>query len=177
MTPNEAGVIVVGGNAQGSRKRIAPHRAISHNPWPFAVIQVISDLTALGLAWYSAIGIRLLLNPYMSLQLTREELIRLSPSLVAVLATWIVVSCWLERSDRHSGFWVSRFVKIVESAVAVSATIIVCTFFSATLGAPVSRSIVLLLATVSGVFPAIACACWWREPAPRKQSGKRLRLA
>jgi exopolysaccharide biosynthesis polyprenyl glycosylphosphotransferase len=156
MGTNEVGAGAAVREARGTRRRVGSSRATSSDPWPIVFIQLISDVLALVLAWHAAIGIRLLLNPYMSLHLTRDELVRLSPSLEAVLVSWIVASCWLHRSKQRSGSFFSGAVKTVESMVTVTSIIIICAFFSATLGTPVSRSIVLFFAAVSGVFLSFA---------------------
>src|ERR1700733_14923926 len=133
MASNQAGAAVAAREAARPRKRVRVNRDASSDPWLFVVIQVVFDSSALFFAWHSAIWLRLVLNPYMSLQLTRNELIGLSPSLGAVVLSWIGVAFWLRHTDQRAGLFLSGFVKTLESAVTISAIVIICTFFSATL--------------------------------------------
>jgi exopolysaccharide biosynthesis polyprenyl glycosylphosphotransferase len=107
------------------------------------------DLLALTAAWYVTMEVRLLLNPYMALSISRDRMYVVAQPLSGTLLLWIAVSLWLGTYRPQPGnFTAARLMRVAESAAVVSTLAIVVTFFSRRLGADLSRSFVLLLAPI-----------------------------
>jgi len=122
------------------------------------ILQFGFDTVGLIAAWYGTINLRLLLNPMMRLQLTRQELYLLAPPVSALLLLWIAVGLWLRTyrpPRKHMPG--DRFANLVESTVLASVIIVVVTFFFRQFGAELSRSFVLLFMPM-----CLSCMLWAR---------------
>jgi exopolysaccharide biosynthesis polyprenyl glycosylphosphotransferase len=112
-------------------------------------LQFSFDTVGLVAAWHGTINLRLLLNPFMQRQLTREDLYLLAPPVYTVLLLWIAAGVWLHAyrppKKQLAG---GRFANLIESVILASMLIIVATFFFRQFGADLSRSFVLLFMPV-----------------------------
>ena len=130
-----------------TRNRAKPHLVKIFNPRLCKWIELAFDLVALSIAWWATIYIRFFLNPYFPVALDRAQLHSLAPPLWAILAVWILNSV---RTKSDVSEWPgASALHLVDSALIVSTVIIVVTFFSQGVGAPLSRSYVILFAAVS----------------------------
>jgi exopolysaccharide biosynthesis polyprenyl glycosylphosphotransferase len=113
-------------------------------------LQSVFDLVGLIASWYGVVELRLLLNPYMRLQFSREELYGLAPPLPAVVLLWVLTGLWLRTYRPKPSHYVGgAFVSLVEAVAVASTLTIVVTFFSRQLGADMSRSFVILFVPVA----------------------------
>jgi len=114
-------------------------------------------MLALVAAWYLTVEIRLLLNPYMSLQFSRENFKAAAPPPAMLAMLWIAVEVWLDLSQRTRSSRVRmRSFGRTESMFVVMAIAILGTFFSRELGAPLSRSFLVILAPVGFTMLRVA---------------------
>ena len=112
-------------------------------------LQFSFDTVGLVSAWHGTINLRLLLNPLMQRQLTRQDLQLLVPPVYIVLLLWIAAGIWLHAYRPPKKQLVAgRFANLIESVILASILIIVATFFVRQLGAELSRSFVLLFMPV-----------------------------
>jgi exopolysaccharide biosynthesis polyprenyl glycosylphosphotransferase len=113
------------------------------------LLRLSLELLALFTAWCLTIELRLLLNPYYTLQFDRHTLQAAAPPPGAILLLWIVGDFWLHDSRRtRTSVSGMRGFGPAESMFVVMGVAILGTFFSRTLGAPLSRSFIMLLAPV-----------------------------
>jgi exopolysaccharide biosynthesis polyprenyl glycosylphosphotransferase len=122
------------------------------------ILQFGLDTVGLIAAWYGTINLRLLLNPWMHFQLTREQIQILAPPIPAMLLLWIAVGWWLRayRPPRKN-MPGARFANLIESALLASVLLVVVTFFFRQFGAALSRSFVLLFMPM-----CMSCMLWAR---------------
>jgi exopolysaccharide biosynthesis polyprenyl glycosylphosphotransferase len=125
----------------------------------YRVTLAVFELFAVIAAWRATAAVRLLLNPYMTVQLDRAELERLAPGLAAVIVLWVFATLWLG-SYRQGGDPTFRgnLVRGVQAALLSSTLVVIVVFFSRQLGAEVSRSFVLLFVPISFVMLSSARA-------------------
>ena len=115
----------------------------------FQFSHLIFDICAVSLAWRIALEIRLLLNPYLPMEITRSTMDVVALRLIYVLLLWIGASLLLRTyRDTNDRSLVMAFLRVAESAVVVSALAITVTFFSRQLGTDLSRSFVLIFAPI-----------------------------
>jgi exopolysaccharide biosynthesis polyprenyl glycosylphosphotransferase len=123
----------------------------------YRALHLIFDLGALSTAWYLTREIRLLLNPYMSAVIARQDMNSVAPRLSVLLMLWSLAATWRKiyraPADPSSG---AGLLRVAESATLVSSLAIIITFFSRHLGAGLSRSFVLLFAPISFVLLALS---------------------
>jgi exopolysaccharide biosynthesis polyprenyl glycosylphosphotransferase len=122
------------------------------------ILQFGFDTVGLIAAWYGTINLRLLLNPMMHLQLTRQELRVLAPPIPALLLLWVAVGLWLRTyrpPRKHMPG--DRFANLIESTVLASGLATVATFFFHQFGAGLSRSFILLFMPM-----CLSCMLWAR---------------
>jgi exopolysaccharide biosynthesis polyprenyl glycosylphosphotransferase len=114
-----------------------------------SAMQFSFDTVGLVSAWHATINLRLLLNPWMQRQLTRQDLYLLVPPVYVVVLLWMVAGIWL-RAYRPPKKQLAggRFANLIESAILAGVLIIVATFFFRQFGADLSRSFVLLFMPV-----------------------------
>lgn len=118
----------------------------------FRILHVVFDLCALALAWRMALELRLWLNPYMTATMSRAQLGQLAPPLSGLIILWIISAVWRRTYGQPTDTSaVAGLLKVAESAVIISASAIVLTFFSRRLGTDLSRSFVFLFAPLSFV--------------------------
>lgn len=143
----------------------------------FHFIHLIFDLAAVALAWRTALEVRLLLNSYMPIEITRSAMQVVALKLIIVLFFWIGASVVLRAyQDRNDSSLVMALLRVAESAVVISALAITVTFFSRQLGAELSRSFVLIFAPICYVFlnASLAVSIYvarqteYRWPAPKR---------
>jgi exopolysaccharide biosynthesis polyprenyl glycosylphosphotransferase len=117
---------------------------------PLHIVQMAFDLAALVAAWHLAFQVRLLINPLLSLEFSREQLSQAAPSLGGLLALWSATNLWLilSGSKRHESGSLNMF-RLSESTLLVSVIAVPAIFFSQEMGAGVSRSFMLLFAPIS----------------------------
>jgi len=122
------------------------------------VLQFGFDTVGLIAAWYGTINLRMLLNPAMHLQLSRQELRVLAPPIPAMLVLWLVVGWWLRSSRQpRKNMPGDRFANLIESTLLASLAAIVVTFYFRQFGAELSRSFVLLFMPM-----CLSCMLWAR---------------
>jgi len=104
-------------------------------------------------AWQLTILLRLSLNPYMRLHLTRHELMIVTPPLWILLLLWIAAAVWLSlyRYAARPSAGTALF-RVMESSAVFGVATIVVSFFSRGMGADISRGFVLLFMPVSFVM-------------------------
>jgi exopolysaccharide biosynthesis polyprenyl glycosylphosphotransferase len=122
------------------------------------VLQFSFDTVGLVAAWYGTINLRLLLNPLMHLQLTRQQLHILAPPIPALLMLWVAVALWLRTyRPRRKHMPGDRFANLIESTVLAGVLATVVTFFFRQFGAGLSRSFILLFMPM-----CLSCMLWAR---------------
>lgn len=115
----------------------------------FQIIHFLFDLAAVALAWRTALEIRLFLNSYLPVEITRRAMDVVALRLGWVLLFWIAASLMLRTyRDRNDSSLVMALLRVAQSAVVVNALIIMAAFFSRQFGADLSRSFVLIFAPV-----------------------------
>lgn len=121
-------------------------------------LECLFDVLAVIAAWQLTLGVRVLLNPFMSLHLTRATLANIAPPLWGVVLLWIIAALWLN-VYRHTSDELSRgasLLRLLESVIVFGSVTIVVTFFSRSVGADLSRSFVLLFLPVCLVTLTVA---------------------
>lgn len=127
----------------------------------FRLVRLAFDLAAVSVAWRLTEEMRLLLNPYMAAEIPREAMPQIAPSLLTLLALWLVTSLWLKTYRRSADAPLSAALfRVAEAAVGFCAFAIIATFFVRILGADLSRSFVLLLAPLTFVCLVGSLAAW-----------------
>lgn len=142
-------------------------------PGGLAVCRVLWDLAALAAAWRLTVEVRLLLNPWLRMEITRAEMERAAPPLGVVLAVWLIAALGLRiyRHDSAAGAW--------SAAVTAGVIAVLVTFFSREFGvASLSRSFVVLFVPVSLTLLAPAeRAAWAMASRIERAWGTRERVA
>src|SRR6266545_3731272 len=119
--------------------------------------QVLFDLVGLCLAWKLTIGLRIFINPIMSLPLRAWDADLWAPRLDLILLLWVPVAFWLKiYSVPRRLTWHKCVLRGAEAAVVVSCITIVTVFFSRGFGAGTSRSFVVIFAPTSFVAFVLA---------------------
>lgn len=125
-------------------------RATSPSDLTFQCVHLTFDLAALIVAWRTTFELRLALNPYMKVAISRDDMQSLAPPLAGVLLLWVLASLWLHTyKPRIDHSMVGALMGVAKSATLVSTVAIVLTFFTRHLGANLSRSFVLIFGPVS----------------------------
>ncbi len=139
--------------ARGTPRRLAASRQRACGGPIYHSLHLLFDLAAVMVAWRATLELRLLLNPYMAITITRARMDVVAPRLSWLVALWILAALWMRTyRDAHDRAVVAGLLRVTESAVVVSTLAIVLTFFSRHLGADLSRSFVLLFAPISFLF-------------------------
>jgi exopolysaccharide biosynthesis polyprenyl glycosylphosphotransferase len=113
----------------------------------YRLLQFAFDMLALAAAWRLAVEARLWLNPLLGREFTRAELFELIPPFSALALLWVLVATYLHAYRSRSALTASSAIAdVAESASAMAVLVIVVGFVSQSLGAEVSRSLVLVLA-------------------------------
>jgi exopolysaccharide biosynthesis polyprenyl glycosylphosphotransferase len=122
------------------------------------LVQLGLDLGALIAAWLITFELRLLLNPLLSVHMTRSELHLAAPSLGGILLLWILTSFWLKvyGSRPPSALPIPESLQLVDSTIVVTTIAIAVTFFSQGIGASLSRSFILVFAIAAYLVLLIA---------------------
>jgi exopolysaccharide biosynthesis polyprenyl glycosylphosphotransferase len=117
--------------------------------WPRA-LAALFDAVALYVAWHATVDLRLLLNPFMGLKLSRLNLTSHAPSAAAVLLVWAGLSFWrglYGSKTRQQGGYLAN---LTNATAQLSALLISYGFFTREIGVTdTSRSFVLLFAPLS----------------------------
>ena len=116
----------------------------------YQTMQFVLDLLAVTIAWSCTVQMRVLLNPLTSQRVSWTSASIWAPSLMMVLALWIVMA-WRLRFYRVEGrirLW-NSLINAAEGALVASCIIVIVTFFSRQLGTHVSRSFFMLFAPLS----------------------------
>ncbi len=125
----------------------------------YQAMQVVLDLLAVAIAWSFTIQMRVWLNPLAAQRVSWSAAGRWPPSLLAVLAIWMVMA-WRIKFYRVMGrirVW-SSVLNASEGALLASAAMVVVTFFSRRFGGEVSRSFFLIFAPLC-FFALLAARC------------------
>ncbi|MCB1022655.1 MAG: sugar transferase [Acidobacteria bacterium] len=118
----------------------------------YRALQFVFDMLALAAAWRLAVEVRLWLNPVWGRAFTRAELLELIPPFSVLALLWVLVATYLNAYRPHNSYSAaSSIAAVAESASAMAALVIVVGFVSQSLGAEVSRSLVLVLAPLGFV--------------------------
>jgi exopolysaccharide biosynthesis polyprenyl glycosylphosphotransferase len=116
----------------------------------FLLVRLALDLAAVSLAWRLTAEIRLSLNPYMAAAIPREAIPQVAPSLMTLLALWLLTSLWLKTYQRSADAPISAALfRVAEASMGFCGLAIIATFFVRILGEELSRSFVLLLAPIT----------------------------
>ncbi len=119
----------------------------------FRLSHMLFDIGAVVLAWRSALEVRLLLNPYLPVEITRSAMDVVAFRLIYVVLLWIAASLVLRTyRDTNDQSLVMALLRAAQSAVVVSGLVITVAFFSRQLGADLSRSFVLIFAPICFLF-------------------------
>jgi len=118
----------------------------------YQTMQFVLDLLAVTIAWSCTIQMRVLLNPLANRLVSWSSAELWAPSLMMVLALWVVMSWRLKfyRVEGRIRLW-SSVINAAEGALLASCMIVLVTFFSRQLGAGVSRSFFMIFAPLSFV--------------------------
>jgi exopolysaccharide biosynthesis polyprenyl glycosylphosphotransferase len=118
----------------------------------YQTMQFVLDLLAVTIAWSCTIQMRVLLNPLTSQFVSWNSAELWAPSLMMVLALWVVMAWRLKfyRVEGRVRLW-SSIINAAEGALLASCMIVLVTFFSRQLGAGVSRSFFMIFAPLSFV--------------------------
>ena len=120
-------------------------------------LECIFDVLLVIAAWHAAIELRVMLNHYMALKLSRETLERITPPLWGVIMLWIAAALWLNLYHKPQSLRRgTALLRVMESSTVFGGVTIVATFFSRTMGADLSRSFVLLFMPVCFVAMALS---------------------
>jgi exopolysaccharide biosynthesis polyprenyl glycosylphosphotransferase len=124
------------------------------------IVEYVFDAVALTAAWYGAVHVRLLLNPFMTRSFTPAEMYASAPPVFAVLLLWLAASLWMAvyRPRKRTGVG-EDFARLFEPALIVSTLYVVVTFFSRGFGAAFSRSYVLVSLPVNFTLLLFARYC------------------
>jgi exopolysaccharide biosynthesis polyprenyl glycosylphosphotransferase len=116
----------------------------------YQAMQFVLDLLAVTVAWSCTIQMRVLLNPLTSQRVSWMYASDWAPSLMMVLALWIVMAWRLHfyRVEGRIRLW-NTLINAAEGALVASCIIVIVTFFSRQLGTGVSRSFFMLFAPLS----------------------------
>jgi exopolysaccharide biosynthesis polyprenyl glycosylphosphotransferase len=123
----------------------------------YQTMQFVLDLLAVTIAWSSTIQMRVMLNPLATQFVSWNSAELWAPSLMMVLALWVVMAWRLKfyRVEGRVRVW-SSIINAAEGALLASCMIVLVTFFSRQLGAGVSRSFFMIFAPLS--FVTLGCA-------------------
>jgi exopolysaccharide biosynthesis polyprenyl glycosylphosphotransferase len=118
----------------------------------YQTMQFVLDLLAVTIAWSCTIQMRVLLNPLATQFVSWNSAELWAPSLMMVLALWVVMAWRLKfyRVEGRVRLW-SSVINAAEGALLASCMIVLVTFFSRQLGAGVSRSFFMIFAPLSFV--------------------------
>src|SRR5438270_10756585 len=113
----------------------------------FAPVHLTLDLIALAAAWKVSIEIRLMLNPWMPVHISRADLRHLVPPPSLILLLWMATAMATGMYKRKKMWSAAHALRrALESDVIASALAIVATFFSRGASTEISRSFVFLFA-------------------------------
>ncbi len=138
----------------------------------FYLLHLLCDCAALAVAWRITLEIRLLLNPYMAITLSRSTIHEIAPPLMAIVLLWLLTATGRKTYSREVGETLGTgLFRVAESAIAVSIIAVILTFASSRFGSGLSRSFILLFVPISfltlaaSFFTASAIARlisrWW----------------
>lgn len=152
----------------------------------YQTMQFVLDLLAVSVAWICTIQTRVLLNPLATRWVSWSAASIWAPSLMMILALWIVMA-WRLRFYHIEGpirLW-NNVVNAAEGALLASGIIVVVTFFSRELGTGVSRSFFIIfaplvlvslgLARCVSVLAAMLAERHWPSPIRAALLGDRSR--
>ncbi len=116
----------------------------------YQTMQFVLDLLAVSVAWSCTIQMRVLLNPLASQHVAWMYASIWAPSLMMVLALWIVMAWRLGfyRVEGRIRLW-NCIINAAEGALLASCIIVIVTFFSRELGTGVSRAFFMIFAPLS----------------------------
>jgi len=131
------GIAITAGLSARSSSRIGSAKR-------YQVIETIYDLLAVVVAWQITIVVRPFLNPFMSMQLERNQLLELAPPLTSLLFLAFLGQLWIRVHRPGGGLYrTCESIGISESWVIASAVAITDLVFSQ-FGNSLSRSVVFL---------------------------------
>jgi len=89
------------------------------------------DIAVLVMAWYTAIQLRVDLNPWMSIQISATQVRSLVPHPVVIVVLWTVTAVWIGLCRRKQMCFAAHAIRqAIESDIIACALAIVVTFFS-----------------------------------------------
>jgi exopolysaccharide biosynthesis polyprenyl glycosylphosphotransferase len=131
-------------------KNLSPHLN-SRTPY-FPLLHTLCDSAALVLAWQIAFELRVLMNPFMAIQMTRPLMHQVAPPLTAIIALWLLTVMGRKTYYRHADESLAAgLLRVAESAAVVSSITLILTFASGRFGPGMSRSFILLFVPISFV--------------------------
>jgi exopolysaccharide biosynthesis polyprenyl glycosylphosphotransferase len=144
-------------------------------------LQLGLDLLALTAAWFITFELRLLLNRFLSVHMTRAELHLAAPSLLGILLLWILTSLWLSvfGSRSPAAVPVPESLQLVNSTILFTTIAVAVAFFSQGTGASISRSFVVVFAVVAYLVLLVARGLEqfvWMLVAPKLQPFERIAI-
>jgi hypothetical protein len=144
-------------------------------------LQLGLDLLALTAAWFVTFELRLLLNRFMSVQMSRTEMHLAAPSLLGILLLWILTSFWLSAYGTRSAasLPIPESLQLVNSTILFTTIAVAVAFFSQGTGASISRSFVVVFAVVAYVVLLVSRGLEqfvWMFVAPKLQPFERIAI-
>lgn len=114
------------------------------------LLEILLDLTGLAIAWHIALRLASALHLAGLAHFTQTDLVRLMPSLSAVLALWGLAALWLESFRRNTRTQPHGMpLRVIESAITAAASVAILCFFTGNFDTETSRAFVLLFTPVS----------------------------
>ena len=115
------------------------------------------DIVALSAAWFTAVQLRLLLNPILPRDISGLGVGGWAPPLSVLLVVWLI-AFWLFRPNRfRSDVTMSEaFVHISHSSILVTAVVVVVTLVARSAGIEVSRMFAILFLPSSWIYLAFS---------------------
>ena len=123
----------------------------------FAPVHFGLDIAVLLLAWYTAIQLRVQLNPWMPVHISAVVVRSLAPHPAVIVLLWTVVAMWVGLYRRKKMWSAARAIQqAVESDIIACALAIVVTFFSRGTINDISRSFIFLFGPISLFLLAVS---------------------
>ena len=119
-------------------------------PW-YRMLAALFDVISVCLAWEATLELRMLLNSFMALHLSRDTLALHAPSAFRVVIVWAGVAAWLRLYGAKPHARAGGYLRsVMNDAALLSGVLITYGFFTRQVGTDdISRSFVLLFAPVS----------------------------
>ncbi|MES1262595.1 MAG: exopolysaccharide biosynthesis polyprenyl glycosylphosphotransferase [Acidobacteriota bacterium] len=123
----------------------------------FACIHFALDVSALLIAWYVAIAIRVNINPWMPVRISAADARTLVPHPLVILALWTMAAWWTGLYKKKKMWSAAHAIRrALEADIIACGLAIVVTFFTRGVATDISRSLVFLYGPVSLILLVLA---------------------